>query len=189
MEERARRRKRQRVIKDITSIVLKIILAFALLTIISNQNAAAQMQTNTLNKLNDLSVEIDDIGTITPSPEEDKPTVGLSDEERELIEKVVMAEAEGEPIEGKMAVAQAIKDRSELWDMTVTEVVLQPAQFTKPSQKTVNSEVIQAVSAVFDSDISIFDDPVTHFHNDSVSPYWIDGKINRGSIGGHTFYY
>lgn len=99
-----------------------------------------------------------------------------------------MAEAGNQPIEGMMAVAQTIRDRAELWGMAPTKVVTQPSQYAKPYQGDVSSNVIMAVSAVFDSDISVFDDPVTHFHSGD-EPYWTEGKVNRGSIGKHTFYY
>ena len=112
----------------------------------------------------------------------------LTREERDLVERIVAAEARGEPIEGIMAVAQCIRDRSQLWGMTVTEVCLAPGQFAAPYQGKISPEVVQAVWAVFDLGISIFKIPTTHFHADYVSPYWAADKVSRGSIGAHLFY-
>ena len=112
----------------------------------------------------------------------------LTSEERDLVERIVASEARGEPIEGMMAVAQVIRDRSQLWKMTVTEVCLAPGQFAAPYQGEISPEVVQAVWAVFDEGMSVFDEPVTHFHADYVSPYWTADKVSRGSIGAHLFY-
>ena len=43
-----------------------------------------------------------------------------------------MAEARGESLEGMMAVAQVIKDRSDLWGKSVTAIGTAPNQFAKP---------------------------------------------------------
>ena len=45
-------------------------------------------------------------------PEEVEPYFSLTDEERELVERVVAAEARGESIECQMAIAQTILDRT-----------------------------------------------------------------------------
>ena len=119
---------------------------------------------------------------------DDSSEVMLTSEERDLVERIVASEARGEPIEGMMAVAQCIRDRSQLWGMTGTEVCLAPSQFAAPYQGEINPEVVQAVWAVFDEGVSVLEIPTTHFHADYVSPYWTADKVSRGSIGVHLFY-
>lgn len=114
--------------------------------------------------------------------------ITLLDTERDLIERVVMAESGNQGLEGMKAVAQTIKDRSELWNMTPTEVVTQPHQFAKPYSYA-TEEVKLAVAKVFDNGERVFEEPVTHFHNQTVKPYWTENKVNRGTIREHTFYY
>jgi len=154
------------------------------------------MQTDTLNKLNDLSVEVERLNTLIESEQKQADTVSLepcsytlSVAERELVERVVSAEARGESIEGMMAVAQTIRDRATLWGMTVSEVVTAKGQYAEPFTDSVSNDVKIAVASVFDNNESIFTDPVTHFHNDTVKPYWAATKIKRGNVGNTRFYY
>ena len=129
-----------------------------------------------------------DIDALQEPEIDDSSEVMLTSEERDLVERIVASEARGEPIEGIMAVAQCIRDRSQLWGMTVTEVCLAPGQFAAPYQGEISPEVVQAVWAVFDLGISVFKIPTTHFHADYVSPYWAANKVSRGNIGAHLFY-
>ena len=112
----------------------------------------------------------------------------LTPQELDIVCRVVAAEARGEDLQGQMAVAQVIRDRSQLWGMTVMEVCLAPGQFAAPYQGEISPEIVQAVWAVFDEGMSVFDEPVTHFHADYVSPYWAESKVSRGSVGAHLFY-
>ena len=110
----------------------------------------------------------------------------VNEAERELIERVVMSESRGEPFEGMIAVAQTIKDRSDLWGMTPVEVVTKPKQYAMPFQGEVSTEIEDAVSLVFDQGYRAFEDATTHFA--TYEPYWAEGKTSRGTIGRHFFW-
>ncbi|MDD4564803.1 MAG: cell wall hydrolase [Eubacteriales bacterium] len=112
----------------------------------------------------------------------------LTAAERELVCRVVAAEARGEDLQGQMAVAQTILDRAVLWDMTVADVVTAPGQFAGPYQGEVSDSVKLAVANVFDGGMRVFDGGTYQFHDDSVNPCWTAGKIARGSIGRLSFY-
>ena len=129
-----------------------------------------------------------DIDALQEPEIDDSSEVMLTSEERDLVERIVASEARGEPVEGMAAVAQVIRDRSQLWGMTVTEVCLAPGQFAAPYQGEISPEVVQAVWEVFDLGMSVLEIPTTHFHADYVSPYWTADKVSRGSIGSHQFY-
>jgi len=111
----------------------------------------------------------------------------LTQEEREIIERVVAAEARGETLKGQMAVANVIKDRTELWNMTPTEVVTAKGQFAEPFQGEISEDTKLAVEIIFDKGIRVFEKPVTHFASNN--PWWAENKTVIGSIGVHTFYY
>jgi hypothetical protein len=111
----------------------------------------------------------------------------LTQEERDLIERVVAAEARGETLKGQMAVANVIKDRAELWNMTPTEVVTAKGQFAEPFQGEISEDTKLAVEIIFDKGIRVFKDHVTHFASNN--PWWAENKTVIGSIGVHTFYY
>ena len=112
-----------------------------------------------------------------------------SEYERALIESCVMAEASNQGLEGMEAVSQVILDRSVLWNMTPAEVVTQEGQFAT-YEGDVSEECRLAVSNVFDLGVRVFDENVTHFHDDSINPpYWTENKQSRGSVGRLSFYY
>lgn len=112
----------------------------------------------------------------------------LEPEERELVCRVVAAEARGEGLQGMMAVSQVIRDRAVLWGMTPTEVVTAPDQFAAPYQGELTDDIYLAVANVFDGGIRVIEEPVTHFYS-GPEPYWASSKESRGSIGNHRFAY
>lgn len=112
----------------------------------------------------------------------------LSGEELDIVCRITMSEARGEPYQGMMAVAQVIRDRSLSWGKTVKEVALAPNQFASLYRGEITDECIMAVNAVFEEGESILEYPTTHFHADYVNPYWAKEKVNRGTISRHKFY-
>jgi len=114
--------------------------------------------------------------------------ISLTPQELDIVCRVVSAEARGESLDGRMAVAQVIRDRAQYWDMSVTEVVTAPSQFAKPRQGRISDETYLAVANVFNG-MSVLQEPVTHFYSGEHEPYWTSDKVNRGSIGRHEFYY
>lgn len=107
-------------------------------------------------------------------------------EERDLIERVVSAEARGESLQGQMAVAEVIKNRSVLWNRPIEDVLTAEAQFSDPYQGNVSDITKEAVARVFDGNERVLDFNATHFYS-GPEPYWADTKPCRGMIGGHTF--
>ena len=112
----------------------------------------------------------------------------MEPEERELVCRVVAAEARGEDLQGMMAVSQVIYDRAILWGMTPTEVVTAPDQFAAPYQGELTDDIYLAVANVFDGGMRVIEEPVTHFYS-GPEPYWASSKESRGSIGNHRFAY
>ena len=155
--------------------------------IMTQQRIHDKTMSDCMDQLMWIRMDLDELKN-TEAEIDDSSKVMLTSEERDLVERIVASEAMGEPIEGMMAVAQVIRDRSQLWGMTVTEVCLAPGQFAAPYQGEISPEVVQAVWAVFDEGMSVLEIPTTHFHADYVSPYWTADKVSRGSIGAHLFY-
>ena len=122
-------------------------------------------------------------------PEEVEPYFPLIDEERELVERVVAAEARGESIECQMAVAQTILDRAVSREQSITKVCTAPYQFADPYQGEVSEKTQDAVFLVFDTGAKVFD-KVTHFYAHKLidPPYWAESKEFKGEIGGVRFY-
>lgn len=114
-------------------------------------------------------------------------THALTDTERELVERVVAAEARGESYECMVGVAQTIRERSEHWGQSISKTVKYP-QYAKPYKGEISDDVRDAVSAVFDDGVRQFPEYTTHFHTDSVDPYWNEYKIKRGVVDNTIFW-
>ena len=113
---------------------------------------------------------------------------GISAEDRDLVERIVMAEAGAEPYPGIVAVAQVILDQTREWGISIRETCTVPGRFTEPYAGDVSDLVRTAVHEVFDLGIRVTDEPITHFHNPTVDPYWAHTLTFVTRIGDHLFY-
>ena len=122
-------------------------------------------------------------------PEEPaEPRYALTDAERDIVERVVMAEAEGEGFDGQRLVAQCILNTAEAMDLRPDEVVLAPNQYATPAQEA-SREVKEAVSAVFDDGNMVTDEPIQWFYAPRyVSSAWHESKVFVLEYGGHRFF-
>lgn len=114
---------------------------------------------------------------------------GIDPEDRDLVERIVMAEAGVEPYPGIIAVAQVILDQSREWGISIRETCTVPGRFTEPYAGDVSDRVRTAVHEVFDLGVRVTDEPITHFHNPTVDPYWAHTLTFVTQIGGHLFYH
>ena len=140
----------------------------------------------------DAEVYIEPTEVVIPTdaePGEVEPYFTLSAEERELVERVVAAEARGESIECQMAVAQTILDRAVSREQSITKVCTAPYQFADPYMGEISEKTQDAVRFVFDDGAKVFD-KVTHFYASHLidPPYWTESKEFKGEINGVSFY-
>lgn len=115
----------------------------------------------------------------------------LTDDERDLVERIVAGEARGESLECQMACAQAIRDRSLEWDKPVIDICTAEWQFCDPYQGKITDRTKDAVTFTFDYGIDTLEYPVTHFYAFELidAPDWTYAKELRGEIGAVRFYY
>lgn len=115
----------------------------------------------------------------------------LTNEERDLVERIVAGEARGESLECQMACAQAIRDRSLEWDKPVTDICTAKWQFCQPYAGKISDRVKDAVRFTFDYGIDTLKYPVTHFYASELipPPDWTYSKEFRGEIDSVRFYY
>ena len=112
----------------------------------------------------------------------------LTDAERDIVERVVMAEAAGEGFDGQRLVAQCILNTAEATDMRPDEVVLAPNQYASPAAEA-SQEVKDAVSAVFDAGDMATDEPIRWFYAPRyVYSAWHENKAFVLEYGGHRFF-
>lgn len=141
-----------------------------------------------LNQMYEIRLEMDDLRL---EIEKVKEMYGekfyLSENDRKLVEGVIMAESRGEPFLGQVAIAQVMRDRATIRGENITTVLLMPNQFAEPHKGTPSESARQAVKAVFDDGKKFFPKTTTSFHSSSVSPDW-GHKVRRGAIGRLIFY-
>ena len=111
----------------------------------------------------------------------------LSDAEREMIERVVAAEARGESFEGQAAVAEVIYNRCINRGQSVEQVIWADKQFAYPYGGEISQDTKEAVAAVFDYELLNLDG-AEYFHADYVLPSWAEDMEKVCQIGGHIFY-
>jgi len=111
----------------------------------------------------------------------------LTPQERDLVERVVMAEAGGESYKGQMLVAQCILNACILDNMRPAEAMRKYA-YAK-SRPEPSESVKQAVSAVFDKGEQVTDEPIVYFY----APALVRSEFHESQIfaieeGGHRFF-
>ena len=123
------------------------------------------------------------------------PFFNLTETERKMIQYIVAGEAKGEPMEGKMAVAQCILHGMVKSGWSAERVRIE-YQYSGWNDELENAnpeawaEVIEAVSRVFDDGELISDKLILYFY----APKYSDGKWHRTlefafEISGHRFFY
>ena len=123
------------------------------------------------------------------------PFFNLTEAERKTIQYIVAGEAKGEPMEGKMAVAQCILHGmvKSNWSAERVRIEYQYSGWDDELENTnpeAWAEVVEAVSRVFDDGELISDKPILYFY----APKYSNGKWHKTlefafEISGHRFFY
>ena len=123
------------------------------------------------------------------------PFFNLTKAERKTIQYIVAGEAKGEPMEGKMAVAQCILHGMVKSDWSAERVRIE-YQYSGWDDELENTnseawaEVVEAVSRVFDDGELISDKPILYFYApDITSSSWHESLNHAVTIEGHRFFY
>jgi spore germination cell wall hydrolase CwlJ-like protein len=116
------------------------------------------------------------------------------DRELRCLATAVYFESRGEPLEGQLAVAQAIMNRvdSGRYASSICGVVNQPRQFSFDRTRTpaagTDWRVAQAIAQIAANDMWVEVAPkALSFHATYVAPNWA-GKTRVATIGRHVFY-
>nr|WP_275580309.1 cell wall hydrolase [Bacillus mesophilus] len=119
--------------------------------------------------------------------------LSISEEDFDLLARIVRAEAQTEPFEGKVAVASVVLNRVEspLFPDTIREVIYQRGQFQPVSNGQINKpadkESIRAVHAAL-SDMRHIAKGSLFFYNPTIATSrWLDSRETTVIIGQHVF--
>ena len=123
------------------------------------------------------------------------PFFNLTDADRKTIQYIVAGEAKGEPMEGKMAVAQCVLHGmvKSGWSAERVRIEYQYSGWDDELEN-VNpkawGEVVEAVSRVFDDGELISDRPILYFYAPNItSSSWHESLNHAVTIEGHRFFY
>ena len=113
----------------------------------------------------------------------------LTDEQRDLVERTVAAEARGEPLEGQQAVAQTIYQRCIDGNLTIEEVLI-PGQYASPYNGEISDTTKEAVSLVFDLGVMAVSEPIMAFYAPAYGTSgWHENRLEYVTeIGAHRFF-
>lgn len=123
------------------------------------------------------------------------PFFNLTEADRKTIQYIVAGEAKGEPMEGKMAVAQCILHGmvKSGWSAERVRIEYQYSGWDDELENVnpeVWAEVVEAVSRVFDDGELISDKPILYFYApDITSSSWHESLNHAVTIEGHKFFY
>ena len=118
-------------------------------------------------------------------------------QELRCLAKNIYYEARGEPLRGKIAVAQVTLNRVKNagYRDTICKVVYQPFQFSWTRDTTRRApagtawvQALQLAQSILTQTIHLPHFPALYFHNTKVKPHWTRKKQVLARIGGHIFY-
>lgn len=124
---------------------------------------------------------------------------GNRDPEQDCLAKAVYFEARGESLEGQLAVAEVVLNRtaSATYPASICEVVTQPAQFSFIRQGRFpkadeNSKAWRNAVAISEiarrEQVDLVPSGVLWYHATYVAPSWGPRLTRAGQIGAHIFY-
>lgn len=120
-------------------------------------------------------------------PEKPEP-VKISDEEFELVYRVVAAEARGTDQQAMIAICNVIQNRARLRNMSLEQVLTEPEQFAPPYTGKISEEVSGAVNKALLHGAKIVPDDTEYFHAHYVRPEWADRFTEVYRDDWHVFY-
>lgn len=106
----------------------------------------------------------------------------------------VYHEARSEPQIGQLAVAHVTLNRANENQLTVKDIVKQPYQFSWTFQKKTYipddpDAFLECLSSVYIAlQTRDFTKGATHYHLDSITPYWASDYTYIAQYGSHKFY-
>lgn len=131
--------------------------------------------------------------TTSESPKKESVKIRLTNSEIDLLARLVRAEAQTEPYEGKIAVACVLLNRieSKKFPDTLKEVIYAPGQF-QPVQngeinKPADKESIKAVKAALSEQRQLAPGALFFYNPAIATSRWLDTRKTTLVIGQHVF--
>jgi len=137
--------------------------------------------------------EVNAIGQALHTASKAEITVGYSENELDLLARLVRAEAESEPYQGKVAVACVVLNRvaSSSFPNSIKEVIYQKGQFQPVRNGEINQpadeDSIRAVQEAMDEKRDVAAGSLFFFNPATATNRWLDTRATTLVIGHHVF--
>jgi N-acetylmuramoyl-L-alanine amidase len=119
---------------------------------------------------------------------EKAPRYNITEEELDIVARVVHSEARGEGFVGQALVAQCILNTAEATGKRPDEVVLEPGQYAAPAAEA-SEEVKAAVRAVFIDGYQVTPEPIRWFYAyKRCNSAWHESKRHVLTYKNHKFF-
>lgn len=156
--------------------------------------AAVQPHTDEFNLISVRKTAAATKPNTTSKSKKEKPVkISHTDNEIDLLARLVRAEAQTEPFEGKIAVACVVLNRveSRKFPDTIKEVIYAPGQF-QPVQngqinKPADEESIKAVKAALSEQRNLAPGSLFFYNPKIATSRWLDTRTTTMVIGQHVF--
>ncbi|MGG1916028.1 cell wall hydrolase [Priestia megaterium] len=131
--------------------------------------------------------------TTTSSTTGYKQVTPASSADKDLLAKLVEAEAGGEPYAGKVAVAVVVLNRVDSADFpnSIHDVIYQTGQFSPVSNGQINNtpsaDSVRAVNEALSENRSLGAGSLFFYNPSTSSSHWLDSRPTTIVIGHHTF--
>ena len=165
------------------AVVCVFIVGSIIISDKSNVNVEQEV-TESCSNINICSEKIIETIDITEEQTEDTCSYYVTDEEYNLLLRVCMSECGGkygEPLEGKIAVVETILNRSDIFGMSIEEVVYEPNQYSVADNGEPDETVREAVDIALNS--NTYPDDMIYFR----AGYYHSFGTPYKQIGNHYF--
>lgn len=144
----------------------------------------SELELNNANAENDVKIEKGEKIYI--------PKPSVTKQEKELLARLVHAEAEGEPYKGKVAVASVVLNRVENEDFpdTIKEVIYEKRQFEPVANGSINEPAGEDAKKAVNEALALQGqgtESLYFFNPDQTSSKWLRTKTVTEVIGNHRF--
>lgn len=168
--------------------ILSVLCFFCLFNIVEDIVVSLRPHESIPVTTSELAKPVEDIDLIDKlESEANSVYFHLTDDERAVVENIVMGEAGGEPYEGQVLVAQCIVNAA-IKDGLQPSVIRTEYAYSGWNENPSES-VKTAVSAVFDNGEKVVDEYVLYFYApDRVTSDWHESLTFVIEVGGHRFF-
>ncbi|PFN99238.1 N-acetylmuramoyl-L-alanine amidase [Bacillus sp. AFS076308] len=156
-------------------------------------NTGTQDEKATGHAVNTGTLEGNTIGQAVHTASKAEINVGYSENELDLLARLVRAEAESEPYQGKVAVACVVLNRvaSSSFPNSIKEVIYQKGQFQPVRNGEINQpadeDSIRAVQEAINEKSNVAAGSLFFYNPATATNRWLDSRATTLVIGNHVF--